>query len=126
MGLFAFNHPYQQMGIGMVITTILNLSFSRALNIGLISYLANKTRENNPVTAKFQFVMWVSGLRGAMAYALALKCSVDYPIGPVILIDTLIYAFISIVVVGSFLNNILDKCDVKRKEEGIPQGISSE
>jgi len=52
-----------------------------------------------------------------MAYALALKCSIDFPIGPVILIDTLIYTFISIVIVASFLNPILDKCEVKRKDE---------
>lgn len=57
----------------------------------------------------------MSGLRGAMAYALALKCSIDFPIGPVILIDTLIYAFISIVIFGSMLNPIIEKCDVKRK-----------
>ena len=69
--------------------------------------------------------MWISGLRGAMAYALALKCSIDFPIGPVILIDTLIYAFISIVVVASFLNPILDKCDVKCSQEDIPQAIAS-
>lgn len=60
--------------------------------------------------------MWLAGLRGAMAYALALKCTKDLEIGPVILIDTLIYAFITILGVGTILNPILNKLGVKRKE----------
>ena len=59
--------------------------------------------------------MWVSGLRGAMAYALALKSSIDFDLGPVILIVTLLYSLLSILIVGSILNPILDKADVKRK-----------
>jgi NhaP-type Na+/H+ or K+/H+ antiporter len=104
------------MGVWMVILTILNLNIARFLNITIITFFVNKTRDDNKVTPKFQFIMWVSGLRGAMAYALALKCSIDFPIGPVILIDTLIYSFLSIVVLGSFITPIVDKCDVKRKE----------
>jgi NhaP-type Na+/H+ or K+/H+ antiporter len=103
------------MGIWMVITTILNLNISRFLNVTIISYFVNKARGENKITPKFQFIMWISGLRGAMAYALALKCSIDFPIGPVILIDTLIYSFLSIVVMGSFIGPIAEKCDVKRK-----------
>jgi NhaP-type Na+/H+ or K+/H+ antiporter len=59
--------------------------------------------------------MWIAGLRGAMAYALALKSSFDFEKGPIMLIVTLIYAFISILVVGSFMNSILDKLDVSDK-----------
>jgi sodium/hydrogen exchanger 8 len=103
------------MGFWMVVTTVINLNISRFLNISIISFLVNKSRNENVVTKKFQFLMWLSGLRGAMAYALALKCSIDFPIGPVILIDTLIYAFISLVIVGSIITPIVEKCDVKRK-----------
>ena len=60
--------------------------------------------------------MWLAGLRGAMAYALALKCATDLEIGPVILIVTLIYAFITILGVGTILNPVLSKLDVKRKD----------
>lgn len=60
--------------------------------------------------------MWIAGLRGAMAYALALKCATDLEIGPVILIDTLIYAFVTILGVGSILNPVLSKLGVKRKD----------
>lgn len=53
LGLFAFNHPYQQMGFGILPLTILNLSVSRALNIGLVSYLVNKSRTHKKITRKF-------------------------------------------------------------------------
>ena len=52
-----------------------------------------------------------------MAYALALKCLVDLKVGPVILIDTLIYALITILGIGSILNPLLSRLGVKRTEE---------
>ena len=62
-----------------------------------------------------QTVMWVAGLRGAMAYALALKCVGELNLGGVILLVTLLYAFITILGVGSVLHPILTWADVKRK-----------
>jgi NhaP-type Na+/H+ or K+/H+ antiporter len=58
--------------------------------------------------------MWLAGLRGAMAYALALKSTFDFEKGPIMLIATLIYAFLSILGVGSFMTPILDKIGVTR------------
>ena len=52
-----------------------------------------------------------------MAYALALKCATDLAIGPVILIDTLIYSMITILGIGSILNPVLEKMGVKQTEE---------
>lgn len=58
--------------------------------------------------------MWIAGLRGAMAYALALKSVNDLTnTGQVILTDTLIVSLLTILVIGSFLNPILEKLDVK-------------
>jgi len=59
--------------------------------------------------------MWFSGLRGAMAYALAIKSSIDLKIGPVILIVTLLFSLFTILVYGSLLNVVVEKCDVKQK-----------
>ena len=103
------------MGWAMVPLTIFNLCIARALNVGIVSYLVNKSRTTKKINRKFQFVMWVSGLRGAMAYALALKSTFDFEKGPIMLIVTLIYAVISIVGVGSFMNTILEKFDVSDK-----------
>jgi len=118
IGLFAFNHPYEKMGWGLAITTVLNLNFARFLNIMITTSLVNCSRSiKTKIPGKMQFIMWLSGLRGAMAYALALKCTTDLEIGPVILIDTLIYSFITILGVGTILNPVLTLLDVKRKAE---------
>jgi NhaP-type Na+/H+ or K+/H+ antiporter len=57
--------------------------------------------------------MWISGLRGAMAYALAMQARVDFKRGPLILLVTLLYALFTILIQGSMLNFFLNKCDVK-------------
>ena len=116
IGVFAFDHPYSQMGWGLVITTIINLNIARALNILTVTAFVNCSREETKINGNFKFVMWMSGLRGAMAYALALKAANELAIGKVILIDTLIYALITILGIGSFLNPVLDRLGVKRTD----------
>ena len=57
--------------------------------------------------------MWVAGLRGAMAYALAMQSLQDYGnAGKVILMLTLIYSLITILGLGSILNPIMIWCEV--------------
>ncbi len=53
LGLFAFNHPYDQMGYWMVPLTIINLSIARFLNISIVSYLVNKSRSEKKISNKF-------------------------------------------------------------------------
>lgn len=102
----------------MFLTTIINLNFARLLNIAICTFLVNRSRSDTKIDFKTAFIMWFSGLRGAMAYALALSCAVDFPsVGPVILIDTLLYSFVTILLQGSVLNPILTRCDVKQKPE---------
>jgi sodium/hydrogen exchanger 8 len=61
------------MGWTLFLSTIFNLNVARFFNIWFVTFLVNRTRtENTKITRKTQFVMWFSGLRGAMAYALAL------------------------------------------------------
>ena len=115
IGLFAFNHPFEKMGWGLAITTVINLNFARFLNIMIVTSLVDCSRSRSKIPNKMKFVMWIAGLRGAMAYALALKSATDLELGPVILIDTLLYAFVTILGIGSILNPILSKLDVKRK-----------
>ena len=114
IGMFAFNHPYKQMGWGLVVTTIINLNIARALNIFIVTAFVNCSRTESKIGGNMKTVMWLSGLRGAMAYALALKAATELDIGPIILIDTLIYSLITILGIGSILNPVLDRLKVKR------------
>jgi NhaP-type Na+/H+ or K+/H+ antiporter len=117
MGMFAFSQPYQDCSIWFILTTIVNLNIARALNIFSVTWFVNKTRSpDSKIGIKMQIVMWISGLRGAMAYALALKAMLELEVGGAILIDTLIYSLITILFIGSALNPILEKMGVKNEE----------
>lgn len=73
VGCFALDHPFDQMGWGLFLTTLLNLNIARFLNIGFVTMIVNWNRTpETKLNYKTQFVMWFAGLRGAMAYALAL------------------------------------------------------
>jgi len=73
IGVFAFEHPIEEIGIGSIILCIANFNIARLLNILVVSFFVNRTRsEKTRINGKAQFVMWVGGLRGAMAYALAM------------------------------------------------------
>jgi NhaP-type Na+/H+ or K+/H+ antiporter len=64
------------------------------------------------------FVMWIGGLRGAMAYALAIQAILDYgDKGRIMLFTTIVFTLITILLVGSCLYPILVRCDVIRKPD---------
>jgi sodium/hydrogen exchanger 8 len=73
IGLFAFDHPFNQISVSTIILSIINLNIARAINVFIVSFFVNIFRSNKTkITPKQQFVLWISGLRGAMAYALSL------------------------------------------------------
>lgn len=118
IGLFAFDHPMDQISFSTIILSIVNLNIARAINVLIVSKLVNLTRSNKTrITGKQQFVLWISGLRGAMAYALSLQSIQDYGApGKIMLIITIIYALISVLGIGSILNPVMVRCDVLTKK----------
>lgn len=114
IGFVAFEHPYKEMGFGTILMALVNLNLARLINIGIVTFFVNKSRtEDSKYTFKHQFVMWIAGLRGAMAYALALESTNELKLaGQVMLLVTLIYALFTILGVSSFLYPIMVKCEV--------------
>lgn len=73
LGMFGFPHPYAEVPITFILCIFANLLIVRAVNILFTSWIVNCGRKRkSSIRPRFQFVMWISGLRGAMAYALAL------------------------------------------------------
>lgn len=68
LAIFSFNHRFE---IALVIWALLLCLFGRACNIFPLAWLANTFREHK-ITKKMQVIMWFSGLRGAISYALSL------------------------------------------------------
>mmetsp|Transcript_25620 Transcript_25620/g.39420 ORF Transcript_25620/g.39420 Transcript_25620/m.39420 type:complete len:214 (+) Transcript_25620:935-1576(+) len=113
IGVFAIDHPYQEMGWGSIMIAGLNLNLARALNIWVVTALVNRTRTvGTKINGKQQFVMWVAGLRGAMAYALALDASKENMAGRIMLVITLLYALFTILIVSSILYPVMTACQV--------------
>ena len=71
----------------------------RALNIFPLSMLCNKFRSHQ-ITKKMQVIMWFSGLRGAIAYALSLHLEFDEEIRKVVVTTTLIVVLFTTIVLG--------------------------
>lgn len=99
------------------------LNIARALNIGIIAAISNLTRSENKINWKFQLVMWVAGLRGAMAYALAIESFSDYSTGKVMLVVTLIYSLFSVLFIGSIFKSLITYVGVEKTEEDLQTQI---
>ena len=85
----------------------------RACNIFPLSILLNYFREHK-ITKKMQFVMWFSGLRGAIAFALALNLDLPEETRHVIVTSTLILVLFTTLVLGGStmpLMNVSPKLD---------------
>lgn len=94
---------------------------SRACNIFPLSIMLNYFREHK-ITKKMQFIMWFSGLRGAIAFALSLNLPITNEDRHVIVTTTLILVLFTTLVLGGstlplmkFLN--ADKNNRKRKQQ---------
>lgn len=68
LAIFSFDHRCE---LALVIWAIILCLVGRACNIFPLAWLVNKFREHK-ITNRMQFVMWFSGLRGAISYALSL------------------------------------------------------
>lgn len=68
LAIFSFKH---QVKTALVIWSLILCLIGRACNIFPLAYLVNKFREHK-INNKMQFIMWFSGLRGAISYALSL------------------------------------------------------
>ncbi|KAJ8905939.1 hypothetical protein NDN08_002440 [Rhodosorus marinus] len=96
--LTTFNHSWDSATVAFAI--VLTLA-SRAANIFPLSRVVNKYRGNAKIDAKNQFIMWFSGLRGAIAFALSL----NFPGGNevtrrVVISTTLAIVLFTVIVLG--------------------------
>ncbi|KAK6023459.1 sodium/hydrogen exchanger 3 [Ostertagia ostertagi] len=73
---------------------------SRALNIFPISYAVNKCRREVQISMKNQIVLWFSGMRGAVCFALVLYMEVEKEKKSVILTTTLVLILFTTLFLG--------------------------
>lgn len=68
LAIFSFQH---QVEVSLVVWSLILCLVGRACNIFPLAWMVNKFREHK-ISPKMQFIMWFSGLRGAISYALSL------------------------------------------------------
>lgn len=96
LGLAIFSFPHK-FDFWLICATILLCFVSRAGNVYPLSYLVNPYRKTK-ISPKFQFIMWFSGLRGAIAFSLCI--SLPGPNRQVLVTTTLFTVLFTIVVLG--------------------------
>lgn len=96
LAIFSFR---MKIEIELIIWAIILCLIGRAANIFPLSYLVNYFREHK-ISKKMMFVMWFSGLRGAIAYALALHLEFEEEKRRVVVTTTLIIVLFTIIFLG--------------------------
>ena len=74
VSLFGFTYSSVNIGYPQLMANFLFLIISRFFNIQTVSYIVNKMRIKN-INNNFKSIMMLSGLRGAMAFAIAITNS---------------------------------------------------
>ncbi|XP_059613422.1 sodium/hydrogen exchanger 8 [Phlebotomus argentipes] len=99
LAIFSFQHRFE---VALVIWSLILCLLGRACNIFPLAWLVNKFREHK-ITSSMQFIMWFSGLRGAISYALSLHLDLSSDDSRHVIITTtlIIVLFTTLVFGGS-------------------------
>jgi len=96
LGIFSFPHQFE---ISLVVWALVLVLAGRALNIFPLSLLCNKFRSHQ-ITKRMMVIMWFSGLRGAIAYALSLHLEFKEETRKVLVTTTLVVVLFTTIVLG--------------------------
>ncbi|CAG0882540.1 unnamed protein product [Darwinula stevensoni] len=115
LAIFSFRHVIKP---SLVIWSLIFILLGRAANIFPLSYLVNHFREHK-ITGKMMFTMWFSGLRGAIAFALALHLELRNEVRHVLMTTTLIIVLFTILVFGGSTMPLLKFLQSRERRMGI-------
>lgn len=101
--------------IGFIFFSILFIGIARAANVFGCAYLVNLVRPaHRKIPVKHQKALWYSGLRGAMAFALALQSVHDLPEGhgQTIFTATTAIVVLTVLLIGGSTGTMLESLQV--------------
>lgn len=96
LALFSFKHRVEP---AFIVWSLILCLIGRACNIFPLAILVNRFREHQ-ITKKMMFIMWFSGLRGAISYALSLHLNFSDETRHVIITTTLIIVLFTTLIFG--------------------------
>ncbi|XP_020590365.1 sodium/hydrogen exchanger 6-like isoform X2 [Phalaenopsis equestris] len=101
--------------VGFIFFSVLFIVFARAANVFSCAYLVNLARPTSRhIPMKHQKALWYSGLRGAMAFALALQSVHDLPEGhgKTIFTATTAIVVLTVLLIGGSTGTVLESLEV--------------
>eukprot|EP01012_Entosiphon_sulcatum_P016727 TRINITY_DN21618_c0_g1_i1.p1 TRINITY_DN21618_c0_g1~~TRINITY_DN21618_c0_g1_i1.p1 ORF type:complete len:690 (-),score=110.74 TRINITY_DN21618_c0_g1_i1:130-2166(-) len=127
LGLAMFTYPQTFAKIRLIVLAFVIILIARIFNIvpnTLIVNLFRRDPHKKPakINTRFQFMLWFSGLRGAVAFVIAVTSYAhdDFPEngdGAAILTTTLFIAVITVFTMGGSITWFMDKLKVRELEE---------
>lgn len=111
LALFSFRHRVEP---ALVIWSLVLCLIGRACNIFPLAFLVNKFREHQ-ITKKMMFIMWFSGLRGAISYALSLHLEFSDETRHVIITTTLIIVLFTTLIFGGSTMPLMKLLQAEKK-----------
>lgn len=109
LSVFALSDGYS---FSMIFWTFIFILIARACHVYPLTYLLNKGRADNPITKNQQHMIWFSGLRGAVAFALAKSFPGEKQ--NEVVATAMMIILISIFVMGGGTVAMLNKLDIPR------------
>ncbi|XP_076650037.1 na[+]/H[+] hydrogen exchanger 1 isoform X2 [Halictus rubicundus] len=113
LALFSFRHRVEP---ALVVWSIILCLIGRAANIFPLALLVNRFREHQ-ITRKMMFIMWFSGLRGAISYALSLHLDFSDETRHVIITTTLIIVLFTTLIFGGSTMPLLKFLRAEKKQK---------
>ncbi|XP_063828166.1 sodium/hydrogen exchanger 8 [Ostrinia nubilalis] len=113
LAIFSFKHRVEP---ALVVWSIVMCLLGRAANIFPLALLCNKFREHK-ITKKMMFIMWFSGLRGAISYALSLHLGFSDETRHVIITTTLIIVLFTTLFFGGSTMPLLNFLQANKKSK---------
>lgn len=105
IGLSVFAFTGHQWNPGFIAWSFFSIMVGRFLNIYPLSFLLNLGRTRT-IPCNFQHMMFFSGLRGAIAFALAVRNTVSIP-RQMMLTATLVIVIVSVIIFGGLTMPVL-------------------
>lgn len=116
LGLAIFSF-HMKIELSLIVWSIILCLIGRAANIYPLSFLCNYFREHK-ISKRMMFVMWFSGLRGAIAYALALHLDFEEEKRRVVITSTLIIVLFTIIILGGSSMPMLKYMNSRKGNKG--------
>lgn len=111
LGVSMFINTQHKWAISVIFFSFIAIIVGRLLNIYPLSFLLNLNRGSHKIPLKYQHVLFFSGLRGSMAYALAMQQTISES-RQVILTTTSVIIIVTVIFGGGLLGGLMDVLEI--------------